>query len=425
MKRFVATLAIAIVLAGSIAADTSPIEAEPNSAVGSTPTEVLVDEVAAFLAADPVATVPLASTDRQGLTASLAPTLQTAVAKKKTGKITSAELPGGTISLSGATRRTLAATVTPGERRWVELQVYDPKKKVWKVFTKAYTDSAGKAVLSIPPTSSELKWRLLTKETDRYVAAVSPITTVKRVSRSVVVQNTTLRKTQSSMKKADLTFTVPEAPAGTKVTLEKLVGTTWKLAKVQAVPASKQVAFQVDAAGRGVAKTSTAKYRLVVPGFAPGIKKTTGATFTLNLENPWKYTGEQRQMYDLVAVNCPGTLVRIDPGLFTAGYWGWTQRELGVINIATGIPLIHKRTVGFHECAHIRQQEMYGHKWQKFLDETNAVSGTSGTIGMERNAECIARSWGAASYVSYGSQCGGREGDAGAAIALRHPYFAR
>lgn len=348
------------------------------------------------------------------------------VTSKASTVISSTGLAGGTTTISGTARHTFTAKVTTGDGqpdagRVVQLQQWDDTANEWAPYNYARANSSGEWTTSVPPANRAVKWRLRAPATADSAEDTSPPATINRVRETVSVKTTGFTGTSSALAHVDLTFAV-DAPTRAKVYLQKLVDGRWVQAKTAYVVAG-EVSYRIPAAGGNSAATSDPQFRVIVPSFATGYRDTHSAARTVKIENPLRYTGERRAYFGLVASHCPSALLVIDETLIAKGASGWANMRANTVHMKPGVPLQHQRYVANHECAHLKQWEMYGHNWAAFQAAADGVYGGGLEYGYERMADCVANAWHPVSYWGYRRGCAGQMGVVGNVTAGGGKYF--
>lgn len=102
-----------------------------------------------------------------------------------------------------------------------------------------------------------------------------------------------------------------------------------------------------------------------------------------------------------------------DPRLRTNGAADWYNNT---VLLRSSMPSSRLPYVVAHECVHLIQYRVYGGDIDALMRDMNAIYGGSGFSGLEQNADCVTKRWGYSTY-NYTRSCGGKRGEAAAAIA--------
>lgn len=148
--------------------------------------------------------------------------------------------------------------------------------------------------------------------------------------------------------------------------------------------------------------TVTRKYRVTIPETATQ-KGWTSKTAVIQHMNPLHYTGYKRTAYNYMKAYCPNQVINLIGGWTSYAYSGSQRIEMST-QLGTGKVLQY---VALHECAHIRQFKLYNNDFQTMQPRLNAIFGGTGSLGMERAADCMAYAMGADSAYggSYWRTC--------------------
>lgn len=109
---------------------------------------------------------------------------------------------------------------------------------------------------------------------------------------------------------------------------------------------------------------------------------------------------------------CPGTKAVIDYHRLD-GHKGIADWYNGIIGVKGNIEQWYSVTL--HECGHMIQYQVFNGDVNALQNRMNEIYGGSGFRGLDQNADCIAKAWGA-SWLWYTSECGGARGEAAQAV---------
>lgn len=318
-----------------------------------------------------------------------------------------------TVSYTGRFKDTIGS-------RSVQLQAYNATKKTWS--TVASTNSAnGSWKLELGPSdSASTVYRIFVPEIADATQVVTGSFTLKRTPSTVTIANGGGKLKTVPWEANTLAWTVYD-DKGTNVQIQQLVGKNWRKVADRTVDAKKSVSFAMPKGNTGSANQSF-RYRAVVLKHKVGYKDSSGGDRTIVWENPNRYTGTAKKIYDYMKGQCPAIFISVDNSLEKKGVWALSYLGEDRTAVYGNIPAQHLRTVALHECGHHRQWKFYSGDWNGFLNKMNKVYGQRGNLGMEQNADCIANAWAKNSYFAYKGNCNGERGVAGKTLASNRKY---
>ncbi|GAA4924942.1 hypothetical protein [Nesterenkonia rhizosphaerae] len=98
-----------------------------------------------------------------------------------------------------------------------------------------------------------------------------------------------------------------------------------------------------------------------------------------------------RQATESVARNVCGASVQwVDLGAYRLGEYQWGSTSMKINGYRQGMSQMHMNYVAAHECAHALQHRAFSGDFAAAQNRMNEIHGTSGTMGLEHNADCIA-----------------------------------
>lgn len=112
---------------------------------------------------------------------------------------------------------------------------------------------------------------------------------------------------------------------------------------------------------------------------------------------------------------CSGTTVKIN-GATLGSSWGVALVDKNTVHIKSGLNNTNLTYVVAHECAHMLQYRAYAGDFSKLMSDMNRIYGGKDLAGLERNADCITKSWKIKVY-SYTNSCSGARNKAALAVA--------
>lgn len=146
--------------------------------------------------------------------------------------------------------------------------------------------------------------------------------------------------------------------------------------------------------------------------------------FETKNENPANYTGYKKDFYDIMKPYCPIVYIDVDTeGTKAGSAHGGLATSNHSIEVRSGYSGDVFKYLALHECAHLRQGNLYPTDWPDMMKRMNAIYGTNGAYngdGHEQNADCVSQQWGAtlsANWGVYTTNCSGDRGKAAKYIA--------
>jgi len=301
----------------------------------------------------------------------------------------------------------------------VQLQAYNASKKTWSTVTSTGNSSGSWKLVLGPNEAASTTYRIFVPETADATQVVTGNFIVKRTMQSVIVSNGGGKDKVMPWTANTIAWTVND-DKGTKVQLQQLVGKTWKKIGDRTIDSKRQVSYTMP---KGNANSASQKfrYRVLIPKHKIGYKETAAGDRTIVWENPNRYTGNTKKVYDYMKGQCPAIFISVNNKL-PKNVWALSYLGEDRTEIYGNIPAKHLRTVALHECGHHRQWKFYSNDWNGFLNRMNKVYGQKGNLGMEQNADCIANAWAKNSYYAYQGNCNGEHGVAGKTLAQNKKY---
>jgi len=344
--------------------------------------------------------------------------------KKMTTVLQSTTAPlGKTVSTAAATSLTYTGrfqdTATP---RTVQLQSYNTTKKTWSTVTSVVSSQGSWKLVLGPNEAANTTYRIFVPEIADATQVVTGNFIVKRTMQSVIVSNGGGKDKVMPWESNTVLWTVND-DKGTKVQVQQLVGKTWKKIADRTIDSRRQVGYAMP---KGNTKSASQKfrYRVLIPKHKIGYKETAAGDRTVVWENPNRYTGVSKKVYDYMKGKCPAIFISVNNKL-PKNVWALSYLGENRTEVYGAIPDKYLRTVALHECGHHYQHKFYGasiNTWNTFLGRMNKVYGQKGNLGMEQNADCIANAWAKNSYYAYKGNCNGERGVAGKTIASNKKY---
>lgn len=135
--------------------------------------------------------------------------------------------------------------------------------------------------------------------------------------------------------------------------------------------------------------TVTRKYRVTLPATARE-KEWTSKTATIEHLNPLHYTGYKKTAYNYMKKYCPNQVITLRGGATSYAYTPSYRIEM-----AQGMSGKSLQYVALHECAHIREFKLYKGDYAGLNKRMNTIFGGTGSLGMERAADCMSYVMGA------------------------------
>lgn len=331
-----------------------------------------------------------------------------------------------TSGVNAGTKQVITGSLNTTTLHFIDLQQYDAVKKVWVTKYSTGNNPDGTFYVMLPVAGKETSetWRLNVSPTDTEAGIVTSATTVKRYYSTLKITQTAGKNKMVPWETNTFAFFVPLD--NVQAQFQQKSGTTWKtIAKATVSSKNKYIVKFNITKGSTSSNNSTEQYRMLVPKPNTLYKDSATGTITITKENPNKYTGLKKTIYNYVKPYCPTIFVTLDHKLGAQGRWGYTASGKQTITLYDKIPSQHLRTVSLHECGHNKQFALYTSSqkdWDNFVARMNPIYGGSGTLGMERNADCIANYWHKNSYYGYKGNCNGNRATVAKTIANGKRY---
>lgn len=331
-----------------------------------------------------------------------------------------------TSGVNAGTKQIIRGSLSTTASHFIDLQQYDNAKKVWVTKYSTGNDPDGTFSVIMPTAGKETSetWRLNISPTAAEAGIVTSATTVKRYYSTLKITQTAGKNKMVPWETNTFAFFVPLD--NVQAQFQQKSGTTWKtIAKATVSSKNKYIVKFNITKGSTSSNNSTEQYRMLIPTTNALYKDSATGTITITKENPNKYTGLKKTIYNYAKPYCPTTFVTLDHKLGAQGRWGYTASGTQTITLYDKIPSQHLRTVSLHECGHNKQFALYTSSqkdWDDFVARMNPIYGGSGTLGMERNADCIANYWHKNSYYGYKGNCNGNRATVAKTIANGKRY---
>lgn len=348
---------------------------------------------------------------------------------KKTTKMISTTLNGKTkfIKIS-ATPKVNGKMAKANAGRTVNLQKYSNSQKKWTKYRTTRVSSKGTFSFTLPKNMGATSLRLSMPSTKNFKAYTSPKTTIKRTkpaSSASVDKALHVRTVPWQQNKIYGWVDVGSKQKSTVELQERKPGSSWKTVAKKTNISRGGVTFNTP---RGYRSSPDMKvqYRISVKDTKLTKGKTTKA-ITVQWDNPNNGSKTERDAHNYIKNKCPNTAIIMSSSISDgSAASGTAQMGKNTITIGTNTIPYYLETLALHECAHLKQWELYKSDWINFENRMNRIHGTKGDLGMERNAHCIAHQWAANSFWTYGtteSMCTtGETGKAARAIAQGKKY---
>jgi hypothetical protein len=365
----------------------------------------------------------LASTTGAALPKSNQSSLTATVSEKTASILTGSKLAGQTLSTDSLYPFKVTGTITGSSSRSIFLQKYIVASKTWSNVSSTVAYPGKTFNLSLPQTKATETYRTYAPETVTHTAHTGVSTVVKRTSPAAEFYSQMIAKTRvtpwannSASVFVQSRLLAGEAPPN--VTLQEMRNGHW--VNLKTVTTQGRISWPLPK-GTTSSPHQTRSYRYVINASKfsnQGISKT----FKVNWENPRKYTGVRLTAYNYASRYCPNMMVDIKK--LPKGIAGQAYMGRDVTALSPDIKSWDLKTVSLHECAHHRQWSLYpgGPAWDGFTSKMNALYKSSGSMGFEYNADCIADVWGKNSYWGYGRICTGQQVMAAKALASGKRY---
>lgn len=159
---------------------------------------------------------------------------------------------------------------------------------------------------------------------------------------------------------------------------------------------------------KGTSQTKIS-YRVHIPATS-SYKAVTGPSFQVSFENPNKYTGYKKTIYNHIKKYCPNITINVVKP--NKNYDGLAHMSYDSITVVSGKSGNRLKHIALHECGHMLQDWASNYDYKKISDRLNKIYKTKGSRGIENNADCIARQIGSPGPYSYNSNCSGARGTA-------------
>lgn len=324
---------------------------------------------------------------------------------------------------AGTTTKLYGSLDNTNTVRVVQLQQYAPSTKTWIVQSSSKTSIYGGYTITLPATSAlgSSLWRVYFPITSDYSATSSGSSTIKRVASKASVTVIGGLDKQVPWQSNTITWSVV-APVSTSVQVERYQNKKWVAVSNTSVNKKFHVAYSVP---RGTTSSSNGwrLYRLHVKPVSAGWTSNYSSAFKNTVENPNRYTGMAKTVYNYMKPYCSVQFINIKSKISgNSDIWGLNHLGTQDIDIYSKVPAKYLQTVSLHECGHSRQWALYSSNWSGFKTQMNKVYGQTGSVGMEQDADCIANTWHKNSYFGYKGNCNGSKGKAAATIASGRKY---
>lgn len=295
---------------------------------------------------------------------------------KKTFAFTGHIPPGSAVGLQRLTGKTWATVWTskpmlPGQKNVTGTYTFPLEAKA---SFRAVQIRGGKVTATSPPQSvaftklgSELRsatWGGMFQDTEGRIAASTSASHTYFLDRAL----------------SDRTGYFQEYKGGKWITLNTL---TFK--KSSGYPNARGVTVRTPL----TSATVTRKYRVALPATARE-KGWTSKTTTIEHMNPLHYAGYTKTAYNYMKKYCPNQVITLR-GVGSSYAYAPSYR----IEMAQGMSGKSLQYVALHECAHIREFKLYKDDYSGLNKRMNTIFGGTGSLGMERAADCMAYVMGA------------------------------
>lgn len=336
-------------------------------------------------------------------------------------------LNGQPVTVNGGDYKTISGKISgPAKQREIWVQRYNPTAKTWPIQTIVKT--TGNYSIPINKNWPNAQYRIHIPATTGGTSFTGKPTQITQNFNNVkmVGTKTTYAHAIVPWNQNQISTRVTLGTAKVTAQLQKRNGTTgnsWTTIEARKNVGNGLITFNIPK-GNTSTKNSTTQWRILLPE-SLWFKQTGTAYMTHAVENPNHYTGSAKTIYNYYKQYCPNMLMKFTkfPNSNT-----WGMANLGIshyIHIGTTVPAKHYKTVALHECAHFRQWAIYGYTlMSEASPKMNKAHNTTGTRGLEINADCIANLWSKSTYWSYDKtgNCSGTRHTAASALANNRKY---
>lgn len=205
------------------------------------------------------------------------------------------------------------------------------------------------------------------------------------------------------------------ARSSRKGVLQRIDGGRW--VTVQTVWFTPENGFKVTVKTPVVQINAKKAYRFKVVA-TDQEKSWTSKRVTIKHVNPRSYTGYKAAAYNYMRGYCPSQILNLVGGPVSYTYFPSYLIEMST-QLGRGKSLQY---VALHECAHIISYKLYADVFDSFTNRMNEIYGTSGSLGREHLADCMALAMGADPRWSgnYTRDCSGYRGEAARHVLAGH-----
>lgn len=337
--------------------------------------------------------------------------------QKYTTQVTDSNFTGQSINVLRSKSYRFKATVSNQSLtdRNVYVQKYNQKTKKWDNVLSNKTGTKNLFTFSFlakPSLDAVEEYRLHTPATANQSVYTSKITKIKRtLDNFKVISSVPTKAKLAPWTTTDLHFYVDTNSAKKWVTLQRKIGDEpWKnIGKTLSKTVPGTYTFKTS---KGTTNSRTIKIQYRVYLYADTYNNSaTSKAQTASWDNPYRYTGMKKEMWNYTKKQCPTTLVETDSKLAAKGAWGLAKTSTNISVFYSKVTSKHRRTVANHECAHHLQYASYKkskNNYASFLSYLDKAYGTSKGKGLEKSADCMANIMNKNSYWAYGaSSCSG------------------
>lgn len=319
-------------------------------------------------------------------------------------------------------------TTKGSAKRTVNLQRYNSSTKKWSNYRTTKVSSSGAFSFTLPKSTTSVSLRFSIPATKTHKSYTSPKTSIQRTKpSSVALIDPALhaRTVPWQQNKVSGWVDVGQKQKA-KVSLQELrPGGSWKTVSTKSNVSRGGVTFNLPK-GNTSANDMKIQYRVSVADTKVTKGKASRAV-TVQWDNPYNGNKMERDAYNYIKDKCPNTAViissKINDGSAASGT---AQMGKNTITIGTNTIPYYLETLALHECAHLKQWDLYKSNWTAFENKMNSIHGTLRKLGMEQNAHCISHQWKEASFWAYGTDeqlcTTGETGKAARAIANGNKY---
>lgn len=352
-----------------------------------------------------------------------------AITKKKSTKLSSSSLNGKTVKFGALERPVLKGKAASGNSgREIVLQKYSTKSKKWSTVEKKKIFSDGSFWFQLPQSGTTSSMRYHIPATKSHYSYTSPKTSVQRTKYKSKTYTTYLDYERTVPWQKNTLSTWIDVGYGVKATVqlqEKRSGKSWKVVGTHKNFTGGDLSWTLPK-GKSSSADEKIQYKIVTKSNSL-MAGSNSKTFNVQWDNPHKGSAQEKKVFSYIKKYCPDTTVIMSKSLNDDGStWGLANMGPNLITIWTGVPNVHLKTVALHECAHQQQWKVNDGNWSGFVSKMNKAHKTSGVLGMERNAHCIAHQWSKNSYWIYGATekicTTGESGKAARALAAGKRY---